>query len=279
MDQRGDYQLDPFEEHGTIDLADELAAGEARGRRIWLGALIVALLAVVGFAAWYFLWRRPVSTPPVAAPPATVEPTAEPVEQQSVDLPALAQSDSWLRDVVGQLSAHPQLATWLLHEDLIQRLVAAVVNLADGDSPAGHLPFLRPSEPFAVTSRTGRLFVDPAAYRRYDTLATVIDSLHVEGTAQVYRNVEPLLDEAYRNLGYPDGDFDEVAARAVRRLLDTPVIEGAEVAGDSSYEYVDGRLEGLDEAQKHFLRLGPDNLMKVQNQVRRIARRAGLAVE
>jgi hypothetical protein len=201
------------------------------------------------------------------------------VAQEEVDLPALGESDDWLRDVVGQLSSHPQLATWLLNEDLVQRLVAAVVNVADGDSPASHLRFLRPREGFAVSERNGRLFVDPAAHRRYDTLATVISSLHVDGTAQVYRNVKPLLDEAYRNLGYPDGDFDEVATRAVGRLLDTPVLESAEVVGDSVYEYADDRLESLDPAQKHFLRLGPDNLMKVQNQVRRIARRAGLAVD
>jgi Protein of unknown function (DUF3014) len=279
MEKRGDYQLDPFEEHGTIDLADELATGDSRDRRIWLGVLILVVLALAGIGAWYWFARRAAPPPLVAAPPPVVQPTAEPVEPEAVDLPALTDSDTWLRDVVGQLSAHPQLGTWLLNDGLIERLVAAVANVAEGESPAAHLRFLRPSGPFAVARRAGRLFVDPAAYHRYDTLATVIASLHVDGTAQVYRNVKPLLDEAYRNLGYPDGDFDDVAVRAVRRLLDTPVVETAEVEGDSIYAYVDDRLEGLDEAQKHFLRLGPDNLMKVQNQVRRIARRAGLAVD
>jgi hypothetical protein len=278
MEKRGDYQLDPFEEHGTIDLAEELATEETRNRRIWLGALILVVLVLAGWGVWYFLGRRPEPAPPVAAVPPAAEPTAEPVAQETIDLPALGESDAWLREVVGQLSSHPQLATWLLHEALLERLVAAVVNVADGDSPTTHLRFLRPTGSFAVSERNGRLFVDPAAYARYDKLTAVIASLHVDGTAQVYRNVEPLLDEVYRNLGYPDGDFDEVATRAVRKLLDTPVIESAEVAGDSSYEYVDGRLESLDEAQKHFLRLGPENLTKVQNQVRRIARRAGLDV-
>ncbi len=105
-------------------------------------------------------------------------------------------------------------------------------------------------------------------------------SLHVDGTAQVYRNVKPLLDEAYRDLGYPDGDFDEVAGRALAVLLETPVLSDVEVERfASSYKYVDPRLESLSEAQKQFLRVGPENLRAVQAHMRRIAERAGLAVQ
>lgn len=277
----GDYQLDPFEERGTIDLAEELEDGAERppNRTPWIVAGALVLLLAGGWALWQFTRGEEEAAPP-PAPARAEEPAAEPVEQEAVDLPTLAESDGWLRDVVGQLSEHPQLVTWLLNEDLIRRLVATTANLAAGESPRPHVRFLQPGGGFAVVEAGDELRVAPSAYARYDTLTAVITSLHVEGTAQVYRNVKPLLDAAYQELGYPDGDFDPVAAQAVKVLLDTPVVEDVEVERyASSIKYADPRLENLNEAQKHFLRLGPDSLRSIQNHVRRIALRAGLDLE
>lgn len=277
----GDYQLDPFEERGTIDLANELEEGAVDRRRRLPWLLALAVLVALG-AFWGFRHFRVVDEPVPApvAPPRPEETSTEPVEQEAVDLPPLTESDSWLRDVVGQLSEHPQLLTWLLNDDLIRRLVATTVNLAEGESPRTHVRFLLPSGGFEAAEVDGRLTIDPSSYRRYQTLAAVVSSLHVDGTAQVYRNLKPLLDEAYRELGYPEGDFDTVAAQAVKVLLDTPVLGEVEVERfASSFKYVDSRLEGSSEAQKHFLRFGPENLRSIQNHVRRVALRAGLVLD
>lgn len=277
----GDYQLDPFEARGTIDLADELEEGTVASRRRlpWLVGGVLLLVLGSFWAVWYFTRGEEPVAAPVASPTAP-ETLPEPIEREVVDLPALAASDTWLRDVVGQLSEHPQLVTWLLNEDLIRRLVATTANLAQGESPRPHVRFLQPSGEFSVIEEGGRLTADSASYRRYQTLVGVVTSLHVEGTAQVYRNVKPLLDEAYRELGYPDGDFDVVAAQAVNVLLDTPVLDDLEIERfASSFKYADSRLEGMSEAQKHFLRLGPENLRAIQNHVRRVALRAGLVLD
>jgi hypothetical protein len=279
MSEQGDYQLDPFDEHGTLDLAEELAP-EPRPRWPWFVALAL-ILAILGAWGYWKFFAGPAAPAPSEPPaPALEAPAAEPVTQEAVDLPALTESDGWLRDVVGQLSEHPQLVTWLLNEDLIRRFVATVDNLAEGSSPRPHVRFLKPSGEFRVTESGDRLRIDPASYERYATLVAVVTSLHIDGTAQVYRNVKPLLDEAYRDLGYPDGDFDEVASRALAVLFDTPTPSDLEVERyASSYKYADPRLEGLSDAQKHFLRLGPDNLRAVQRHVRAIAQRAGLATQ
>jgi len=278
MSEPGDYQLDPFEERGTIDLADEVAA--SRRRWPWLVAAVVLLL-VAGWIYWQFFRgeaEAPVASPAAAAAPESTAPVAE--FEETVDLPVLADSDGWVRDVVGQLSAYPRLATWLLNDYLIQRLVATVDNLAAGKSPKSHVSFLGPKGDFEVVERGGKLLIDPASYARYDALVGVVESLHVEGTARVYRNVKPLLDQAYSELGYPDGDFDAALILAVKLVLATPVVEQAEVeAFASSYKYADPRLEALNDAQKHLLRLGPENLATVQNRLRRIAQRAGLELD
>ncbi len=278
MSEPGDYQLDPLDEHGTLDLADDLAP-EPRPKWPWWVALALILALLVAWGYWKFFageTASPPATPSVATPEV---PATEPLAGEVVDLPALTESDDWLRDVVGQLSEHPSLVTWLLNEDLVHRLVASVDNIAEGVSPRSHVRFLEPSGDFEVAESGDGLEIDPASYKRYDTLVAVITSLHVDGTAQVYRNVKPLLDEAYRDLGYPDGDFDEVAGRALAVLLETPVLSDVEVERfASSYKYVDPRLESLSEAQKQFLRVGPENLRAVQAHLRRIAERAGLAV-
>ncbi len=280
MNQHGDYELDPFEKHGTIDLTEELGDDETARLRLWVIGLVILVAGGIGWAVWE--WAGATSEPeaPVAAKPRPVVTAAETVEQEPADLPVLADSDGWTREVVAQLSEHPRLAAWLLNEDLVRRFVATVDNLAEGVSPRPHVRFLAPAGAFAVVESGDRLLIDPATYRRYDTLARVVGSLHVDGTAQFYRNVKPLLDEAYQELGYPDGDFDTVAVKALRLLLDTPVIAELEVEEfASSYKYADPHLEGLSDAQKHFLRLGSDNLSAMQTQVRRIAQRAGLIVQ
>jgi len=279
MTEHGDYQLDPFEEHGTIDLAEELAAAKSSRSWLWIGAAAVIGVALIAWAVWKFVGSEPAPVAPPVVAPAPAPPPAEPLEQEEVDLPALAESDLWLKDVIGQLSEHPQLVTWLLNEDLVRRLVATVDNLAEGVSPRPHVRFLQPSGGFSTAESGETLTVSSASFKRYDGLTEVLTSLHVDGTAQVYRNVKPLLDEAYRELGYPDGDFDVVAAQVVRVLLDTPIVPDAEIERfATSYKYADSRLEELSDAQKHFMRFGPDNLVRLQNHVRQIAERAGLEI-
>ena len=83
---------------------------------------------------------------------------------------------------------------------------------------------------------------------------------------------EPLLDEAYRELGYPDGRFRDALDAAMNRLASTPVPEGyVEVRrGNVLWEFRDPSLESLSSPQKHLLRMGPANARLVQSKIREI---------
>ena len=60
----------------------------------------------------------------------------------------------------------------------------------------------------ALRQRYGdALRIDPQSYDRYNTLAAVVDSLDVDGAARSYQRLKPLINQAYRDLGYPDEDF------------------------------------------------------------------------
>lgn len=252
-----------------------------RGPLLLLAAGVL-VLAVVLFLWWRGRGKPEESAPQPAAPAAESLPAedAEALETPEVDLPTLDASDPWVREVVGQLSSHPKLASWLLPDELLRRFAAVVDNVASGASPRPHVPFLAPRAPFEVHRIAGEPHLSEASYQRYDELAAVIGSLDVEGTAALYRSVKPLLQQSLADLGYPDRDFDDVLAEAIRRVLETPVLEQepALVAGVSSYEFADPRLENLSAAQKHFLRMGPDNLRRVQATARQLAAKLGLDV-
>jgi hypothetical protein len=74
-------------------------------------------------------------------------------------------------------------------------------------------------------------------------------------------------------LGYPHQDFQDTLIRAIKELLGTPIVEGdiALKEGVISYYMVDEDLEGLSDAQKHLLRMGPQNTRKIQNKLREMA--------
>ena len=267
-----------------------------RGRGIWLGAIVLLL---AGLAAYLYLARGSRETPvrsgqeyaagapgprlspePTLAPegPATGEPP--PTAAAPAPLPELERSDPGVREELGRLSSRRELATWLVSQDLLRRFVAAVDNVAQGESPKPQLDMLAPDEGFRVLERGERIVVDPSSYRRYDAVADVFSSVDARAVARAYELWKSLIEEAYRELGYPEQRFDETLRRAIERLLATPVLlEQAELTPlVLTYGYRAPELEGLSEAEKQFLRMGPRNVRQVQAKLREIAVALGIPV-
>ena len=61
--------------------------------------------------------------------------------------------------------------------------------------------------------------------------------------------------------------------RAIVEMLRVPVVEGDIELAPSGivYGFVDPRLEGLSAAQKHLLRMGPQNVRTIHGKLREIA--------
>jgi len=119
--------------------------------------------------------------------------------------------------------------------------------------------------------------IEADSYGRYDLVAQVFASLDSEGTVALYRELKPLIDEAYAEIGPPNSKFDDRLERAFDQLLAVPVLEGpAEVEQlIVTYAWADDELEALSGAQRHFLRMGPDNVRLIQGKLREL--RAALA--
>jgi hypothetical protein len=245
--------------------------------------LVLALVVVAAALGGYFVYQRrqaSASAGPAEAPAASTSP-ASPLgaPAAAVEVPPLDQSDAFVRELIAKLSSDPRLLAWLASDGLIRTFTVVVANVAAGETPARLLPMMRPLSGFRVTTRGDGVFVDPRGYERYTAIADAAASLDPAGSAQLYATLKPRIEEAYRDLGYPDASFDRTLERAIVVLLSTPVSDTPArlmATGGTDYAYADARLEGLSAAQKQLLRTGPQNARVIQDALRRIALALGI---
>jgi len=248
-------------------------------------ALVILLILVLAGALYYFLIYKGADKDrgKLEAPAASVLdkeiPLPAPSDASSRPPVELDKSDDLVRQLAKEISSHPRIAQWLQSRDLIRRFVAAVDNIANGLSPRAHIDFFLPPGEFVAVKRGNAYIADPEGYSRYYTVADVFVSLDIKQCVSLFRALKPLCQEAYRDLGYPDQDFEQTFLRAIVELLETPVVEGDIVLEKAVLNYVmlDPELESLSDAQKHLLRMGPENVGAIQAKMREIAIALGFA--
>jgi hypothetical protein len=253
-------------------------------QRVVLTAAGILLVLVAVFALYYFVIYRnagkggeTASIPPVTAEEKQLAP-AEPSDVPAVPPVALDQSDDLVRRLAREISSHPRLASWLKSEQLIRHFVGAVDNIANGLSPRSHIAFFMPEGDFKAI-KTGTVFVaDPNGFTRYNPVVDVFVSVDSAQCVSLLRGLKPLCQEAYRDLGYPDQDFEATLIRAISELLEAPVVEGDIILEKAvlNYTMLDPNLENLSDAQKHLLRMGPENVEAIQKKLRELAAALGV---
>lgn len=257
---------------------------EARVERpFWLWLVVAALVVATTAAAYIVVARMHRPAPATADQRPEHQAPVRPLGGNAapINLPPLDQSDPIVRELVKQISSHPRIAAWLATDGLIRTLTVAVENVADGSTPARRFHVLRPASAFETVARGGDLHIAPRSYERYDDLADAAASIDAAGAARLYATLKPRIEEAYRDLGFPDTPFDRTLERAIVLLLRTPASDGAarlEPRG-IGYGFVDPALEGLTAAQKQLLRTGPRNVRIIQSSLRQFALALGIPAE
>jgi hypothetical protein len=267
-----DYDLEPPPDH---DREIEHAAWQPRRtRRGGILPILLALLvlAIAGVAVYFVFFTPRAAAPP--SPPATASSPAATAAPSRGPMPALDESDAFVREIAARLSAHPELARWLARTSLVRTLTGAVASIAEGESPRHSLDFLAPKQRFRAAGNAGggRTIADPASFAGYELFADAVASIDAAAAADAYQATEPLFDAAYRELGHLGG-FRPALDVAIRELLAAPV-PPADAAltphKGGGFEWADPQLEALSRAQKHLLRTGPRNVRLIQAKLREL---------
>jgi hypothetical protein len=250
-------------------------------------AVAATVVLGIGIAIFYFMSRQPAPRSPTPAvqqqpaAPVVAQPSPLGGEPEAVLIPPLDESDAVVRTLARMLSENPTFLAWLASDDLIRTFTVTVVNVAEGQTPAKHLPMMRPRSGFSVRQRGEDIYLDVRSYERYTALANAVASLDPAGSARLYATLKPRIEDAYRELGYTT-PFDRTLERAIVLLLATPVSDRPvllQPGKATQYVYADPSLERLTSAQKHVLRLGPRNAHAVQTSLRNIAAALGIPAE
>jgi hypothetical protein len=245
-------------------------------------AVIVVLIAA-GAAVYYF-YLMPPSPEETSESRIRQRSAAEREQQEAWESEIepieveLDKSDELVRKLVGELSSHPGLARWLVTDDLIRKFVSIVDVIATGGNPTRDMKSIKLTGDFQVGEEEGRTFMDPKSCLRYNRIADIIASLDAEGSVKLYRQLRLPIRLAYRELGYPEEDFNETLKKAVLELLETPIVDHRIYLERAviTYTFADPELESLNPAQKNLIRMGPDNMRKIQAKLREIAQALGI---
>ena len=233
-------------------------------RWIVLGAAALIVGAVL--TLWWLSRAQPGTANPAATPPTEGAVVSNRPKSQNIDLPSLDDSDGFLRALVSALSQHPALAKLLATPGLIRGATLATVQIGDGKTPASPFAVLRPATHVTISGTTASGKLDPSTYSRWNGDADALVSIRPKDLAQLYVNVKPLFDQAYRDLGHPNPDFDEAIVRAIDTLAETPQVDQPPVLilkQPGFYEHEDQTLRALLPVQKQFLLMGPDNRRRI----------------
>ena len=238
---------------------------------VLIGFLILGLVG--GGTYW---WIARLAPPPTFAADAGI---AAPIASDAGLPPVLpmADGDALLRRLATEGGASPQLLSWLGIDGILRRLAATIWMLARGDNPRSVLGFIELSGTFQVREEGNRVFVSQGSYARYDALSQALTSIDGARIGEYYRQLRPYFDSAFLEIS-SERRFDEILSEAISRVLVLPLLEGPiEVQEHGAlFRYADPTLESRPAGEKQLLRFGPENLARLQGQLRRFVASADL---
>jgi hypothetical protein len=234
---------------------------------------MAAAVVVVAAGSWYYLQSRHPAVPsaPATSPlPPPVEP-AEPAIQHPVPegqtaapaapLPPLADSDAAIGEALGQLVGASAVKDYLLPESIIRHIVVTVDNLPRPKAAVQKRPTSAVAGTFMANGDELHSTLDPQNFTRYQPWVAVIGKLNTRQLAGLYVHFYPLFQQAYQDLGYPNGYFNDRLVQVIDNLLSAPQPTGAIalVRPNVMYTYADPALESRSAGQKLLMRMGPEN--------------------
>ena len=202
---------------------------------------------------------------PIPAPEAA--PAAKP-------LPALAESDVAMEDALVALLGEGPVEKFLVPKNVVRRIVVTVDNLPRKKVAVELRPLVPTPGTFATSGTEEAATLAEENYARYEPLVKLVEATDARQLAELYIRFYPLFQEAYQDLGYPQGYFNDRLVAVIDHLLQTPEVQGPIelVQPKVFYEYRDEALESRSAGQKLLIRMGPENAAKLKAKLQELRR-------
>jgi hypothetical protein len=228
----------------------------------------VAVAPPVGQAPKY-----PVPEAPVAAPaPAPAAPPANAAAPSAAPSSDLAASDQQVRSDAARVFGAAPVESFLIPERVIQNIVATIDSLDRDPVPLRFRAIANVPELPVVEKNGDAITLSAENGERYRPLTSALQAANAKDIAAVYLRYYPLLQRAYRELGYPGAHFNDRVVAIIDHLLATPDVPGPIelVRPKVLYLYADPALEELSSGRKLLVRIGPANAKLVKGKLAEI---------
>jgi len=247
------------------------------------------LLAVIAcaIAAGYYFWQQSgIGAPqavPAAPPEVAPKPEAKPAHGiqfplpqagEPGSLPVLDQSDTSMRTSLASLFGRGVFEEYFSPQNIIRRIVATVDNLPREKVAQRLMPVKPAGGPLVLAGEGENRVLGDGNAARYLPYVAMAESVEAGKLVAAYVHFYPLFQQAYMELGYPAGYFNDRLVQVIDHLLAAPEIEGpvALVQRKVLYEFADPELEARSAGQKILMRIGAGNAARVKARLRDIRR-------
>lgn len=268
---------------------------------IVIAGIVVLVLGLIAFY-WFEVHQVDVSSTaeipvevvpePVVVPEPEQQPVAPPMvvgeklttatpELDELPLPPLTESDSYAQQKLAGVVGEAAAMQYFVDEGLVARTVASIDALGSRQVPAniqavhgpaeGFTAVEDPNPPTVIRNEEGdplpQYLSEPANPGRYIAYVEMLETLDAESFAALYSRNYPLFQQAWREQGYVDADFNERLEEVIDELLATPEVEEPYrlIKPEAVYLFADEELESLTAGQKILLRMGSANAARVKS--------------
>jgi hypothetical protein len=264
----------------------QVAAPSARKGPI---VFLVLLMLVAAGAVFYYLWRQDANVQTANAPtPAIQPPAAEPVPAirhpiedaqnaappgaDSKPLPALMVSDTTMQNTLADLFGPLSLGKVFYEDAIIHRFVATIDNLPRKSVPVRNLPVKPIPGPLVASGKDDNVSISTENAARYTPYVQMADAIDAKNLVSAYVHFYPLMQQDYRDLGYPKAYFNDRVIEAIDDLLAAPDATDPPrvVQPKVLYQYADPDFEARSAGQKIMMRMGSENAAKIKAKLREI---------
>ncbi|MEJ8856725.1 DUF3014 domain-containing protein [Variovorax robiniae] len=256
---------------------------ESSASRIIVGVLIAGAIGAGGWW-WYSTQRQqpaPVAVTPAVTPPVEDEPAPppapvatgplfpiEPQPPEAVPTDPDAQMAQLLTTLLGQQA----VSSFLQVDGFTRRVVATVDNLTREQATTRMWPVQPTPQRFSVAGEGASQRISADNAKRYTPFVAFAEKVDTSKAVAMYVKLYPRFQQAYEELGYPKGYFNDRLVAVLDHLLQAPEpdvppqVKLTEVKGEypsaqpwTRYEFADPQYESLSAGQKMMVRMGAAN--------------------